>query len=340
MHILQDQSEVTILCQWPCCNQSPQRLIEKAGRNCYLSETDLITDESAAKFTSMIASRQHWSVIEHVWFGAKFTDNSYPYLDAFDPYHKHLYLTRANHHAILSGNLETWRKIYHSGLLAKHSLSEYLQQWVPQIFTKSNHCENALDLPTAYPVTLNDLTDCADILNHCALTAKFSGDSRGLTHELVRHRLINASQTSTRYVDFAKGGTSPDLNRFEMNVIMPPHQDINKLVDMGNGKKLTPREMAAEVETFYRSLRKAGWPPEDARQILPIGIEAPIVVTCNLQEWHYIFSKRTAKEAHWEIRSCAIKLLQQMQKEFPNVFNDFVPIGEDKNSVPYYGIKP
>jgi len=95
-------------------------------------------------------------------------------------------------------------------------------------------------------------------------------------------------------------------------------------------------QMLVETERFYRGLRKAGWAPEDARQILPTAIEAEIVVTANFREWRHIFEMRTQKAAHWEIRAVMCKLLARAQEFVPVVFDDFEFGGEDKNGVSYY----
>ena len=95
-------------------------------------------------------------------------------------------------------------------------------------------------------------------------------------------------------------------------------------------------DMFAEYEKFYRALRKAGWPPEDARQVLPIGIKSQIVFSANFREWRHIFSLRTDKNAHWEIRSVMCNLLEKVQKIVPVIFDDFVEAGRDKNGIRFF----
>jgi len=124
-----------------------------------------------------------------------------------------------------------------------------------------------------------------------------------------------------------------------MNVIVPPHQNPEQTIKLEDGQQLTPQDMVAEMEKFYRALRKHGWPPEDTRQLLPIGIEAPIITTSNLNKWRYIFSKHVTKTAHWEIRNVMIKSLLLIKKEFSDIFSDFVLLGKDENDLPYYGLK-
>lgn len=170
------------------------------------------------------------------------------------------------------------------------------------------------------------------------MTVKFMKVSRGFTHEIVRHRLASFSQESTRYVDYARTGdcSSLDLDSMEIHVIIPPHRDKYEKIKMDDGNLISLSEMLENIESYYRALRKDGWNPEDARQILPIGIEAHIVITANFREWRHIFTLRTSKPAHWEIRAVLGKLLKEVQYIVPGVFDDFKVAGKDTNGVEYF----
>lgn len=155
------------------------------------------------------------------------------------------------------------------------------------------------------------------VLEHSAMTVEFTNVSRGFTHELVRHRLASYTQQSTRYVD-----------KSEFTIIAPPDKNIKeKIVELNLPNKtkieISFRDWAALNEQMYRGLRQAGWVAQDARQILPIGIEAPLVMTANLREWRHVFKLRCDKAAHWEIRSIMVKLLKAVKKKISVVFDDF-----------------
>jgi len=167
------------------------------------------------------------------------------------------------------------------------------------------------------------------VLEHSAMTVEFNGISRGFTHELVRHRLAAYTQESTRYVD-----------EKDFRVILPPHRDENeKVCDVVFGSeeglkvvvKLSAKEWLDINEQMYRGLRSAGWAPEDARQILPNGIESQIVMTANFREWRHIFQLRCSKKAHWEIRMVMVSLLKDVRSRIPIIFDDFV-IDEETSS--------
>lgn len=155
------------------------------------------------------------------------------------------------------------------------------------------------------------------VIEHSAMMVRFDNVSRGFTHELVRHRLIAFTQESTRYVD-----------EKDFKVVVPPDKDPNKklvTLDLKNGKKIEVsfKDWMLLNEQMYRGLRKAGWVPQDARQVLPTAINAQIVCTANFREWRHIFKLRTSLAAHWEIRASLIKLLKEVQRKIPVVFDDF-----------------
>lgn len=175
------------------------------------------------------------------------------------------------------------------------------------------------------------------VIEHSAMTVRFLNISRGFTHELVRHRLASYTQESTRYVDYAKrGDKNVDLDKFGISLVCPPHRNPNEKVEIDGQEKMNFKEMGEQVENFYRSLRKAGWNPEDARQILPIGLTAEIVITANFREWLHIFEMRTSKYAHWEIRGVMVNLLEKVKPILSPIYDAFEMAGIDDNGMRYY----
>lgn len=164
------------------------------------------------------------------------------------------------------------------------------------------------------------------VIEHGRMIVLFNNISRGMTHEGVRHRLASFAQESTRYVDYSK----------EMECVVPPHRDENEKVELENGKRISVAEMLAEYEKFYRALRKKGWKPEDARQILPIGIKSSLVVNTNFRQWRHMFELRTAKAVHWEIRGVMDNLLDHVKPILSPVFDDFQEAGVDENGLRYF----
>ncbi|HUT54233.1 MAG TPA: FAD-dependent thymidylate synthase [bacterium] len=184
------------------------------------------------------------------------------------------------------------------------------------------------------------------VLEHSAMTVRFKNCSRGFTHELVRHRLASFTQESTRYVDES-----------DFEVVLPPAADdpaamrLTLPLSAGGTVEAGLDEWLMLNEAVYRKLRSgdyrvaaAGgethkgkpWRPEDARQLLPTGICAEIVVTANLREWRHIFALRCSKASHWEIRGVMCRLLEMARKRVPVIFDDFRQEGLDKNGIPFY----
>lgn len=187
------------------------------------------------------------------------------------------------------------------------------------------------------------------VIEHSSLSVVFSNVSRGFTRECVRHRHTAFSQESTRYVDH--DGGSIDLDKAELTIIVPPHGDLQSVtsvlpISISAAFGLSPRgdvdSAVAVLEEIYKNLRKDGWPPEDARQFLPIGIASKIVVTASFRQWRHIMSLRTQKAAHWEIRYMTYDLLTILKVIISVIFEDFTNLDEDggllkdKNGYGYY----
>jgi thymidylate synthase (FAD) len=144
------------------------------------------------------------------------------------------------------------------------------------------------------------------VIEHFSATVRFICD-RGVSHELVRHRLASFTQESTRYVNYQKR---------EMEVIEPPgltEYQRNVWVDM-----------MAETEIAYCDLIESGVKPQIARAVLPTCLKTEIVVTANLREWHHIFKMRCALSAHPQMRELMVPLLWEMHWRIPVIFDDLV----------------
>jgi len=145
------------------------------------------------------------------------------------------------------------------------------------------------------------------VLEHLSVSVRFIVD-RGISHEIVRHRIASFTQESTRYCDYAKAGS--------VEFIFPPFWDDDSL------KYGDWLHAMAIVEQAYNSLREAGATPQEARSVLPNSLKTELVMTANLREWRHFFKLRTAKAAHPQMREVTIPLLTEFQRRFPVVFSD------------------
>lgn len=150
------------------------------------------------------------------------------------------------------------------------------------------------------------------VLEHAGFTVEFIVD-RGVSHELVRHRIASFSQSSTRYCNFSK-------DRFgnEITVIKPCFFDEH------SKEYLEWLHACEAAEKSYFSLLNFGCSPEEARSVLPNSLKTNIVITANAREWRHIFKLRTAKEAHPQCREVMIPLLKELKEKLPVLFSDIV----------------
>jgi len=157
------------------------------------------------------------------------------------------------------------------------------------------------------------------VIEHSAMTVKFICD-RGVTHELVRHRLCAFSQESTRYVSY----------KDECTFIIPPWLNIEEGTysftektrsDSSEEELLWYRTMLYS-ENCYQELIKEGWSPQQARSVLPNSTKTEIVITSNFREWRHIFRLRCSKAAHPQMREIMVPLLQRCKRLIPVIFDD------------------
>ena len=148
------------------------------------------------------------------------------------------------------------------------------------------------------------------MLEHYSFSIKFICD-RGVSHEIVRHRVASFAQESTRYCNYSK-----DKFGNELTFIRPcfweenTHEYFSWCESMGNAEK------------GYFELLKLEATPEQARSILPNSIKTEVVMTANLREWRHFLKLRTSQAAHSQMRELTIPLLKELKEKIPVVFDD------------------
>lgn len=150
------------------------------------------------------------------------------------------------------------------------------------------------------------------VLEHGSLTVKFVCD-RGVSHEIVRHRLAAYCQESTRYCNYSqeKFGT-------EITVIKPLFFEKN-----------TPawnmwKRACERCETAYFDLLNEGCSPQEARSVLPNSLKTEVVMTADVREWRHFLKLRCSPAAHPQMREVACELLSIMRECYPVFFEDIV----------------
>ena len=150
------------------------------------------------------------------------------------------------------------------------------------------------------------------VIEHASVTFKIICD-RGVSHEIVRHRLASYSQMSTRYCDY-----SGDKFGGELSFIKPcfwQEGDVNF--------ELWRQAMAAS-ENFYLEMRKNGARPEEARSVLPNSLATELFMTANLREWRHFLKLRTSPRAHPQMRQIALEIYRILNEKLPVIFSDIV----------------
>jgi len=148
------------------------------------------------------------------------------------------------------------------------------------------------------------------VLEHISVTVRIVCD-RGVTHELVRHRLCSFSQESTRYANYAQ-----DKFGSEITVIRPYFWTSE---DQRYAVWLSAMQAC---EDAYLRLVAAGATAQEARSVLPNSLKTEIVTTANIREWRHIFKLRCDKAAHPQMRQVMLPLLAAFAARVPLLFDD------------------
>lgn len=148
------------------------------------------------------------------------------------------------------------------------------------------------------------------VIEHASFSVRFICD-RGVSHEIVRHRLASYSQESTRYCNY-----SQDRFNGEITVIEPIFLEPGTL----------PFEVwfkAMKVaESAYFSMLEAGCSPQEARAVLPNSLKTELIMTANVREWRHFLKLRTSDRAHPQMKEIAKMLLEKVCKLYPVFFED------------------
>ena len=290
------ESKVEVIEQQPGLD-GVYKQIELAGRTCYKSE-DKITEDSAKSFVDRMIKSKHGAMLEH---GTVYLEIAEEDDDAGA--------------VIFFENNKYSKSVYHEGLgyyyittnmrvLVENDRLDLLRRY---------HCE-----PTKY--------------HEKRITARFTCD-RGVSHEIVRHRVMSFAMESTRYCNYEK-----DKFGNELTYISPSWLDINKLLPlvdlankdnkevyrMGHDESLSDEDRAmcsfiydiSNCEHGYLFQIKCGWQAQQARQLLPNALKTEIVVTGFESDWEHFFSLRSPKAgaqgAHPDIAKLADELYEKL----------------------------
>lgn len=148
------------------------------------------------------------------------------------------------------------------------------------------------------------------VIEHASVSVKFIVD-RGVSHEIVRHRVASFAQESTRYCNYGKEKFGK-----EITVIEPC------FFERGTAQWDTWQSGCEAAEKAYFDMLEASVTPEKARTVLPNSLKTELVMTANMREWRHFFKLRTEKAAHPQMREVACELLDYFKENIPVLFDD------------------
>lgn len=148
------------------------------------------------------------------------------------------------------------------------------------------------------------------VIEHGSLTVRFICD-RGVSHEIVRHRLAAFCQESTRYCNYGKEGFGG-----EITVIRP-----STFAKTDSTYHIWKRS-CENAEVAYFDLLNEGCTPQEARSVLPNSLKTEVVMTANIREWRHFLKLRCSPAAHPQMREVALILLEKVNWLIPVCFND------------------
>ena len=256
---------------------NPLMKIEKAGRTCYKSDSDM-TEDTARRFYNNLVDRRHFAMLEHVNFC--FQVESYLYEEIYG--YKFLNysveeLEDGTMRFLISGNLRALNETQEDALL----------QPLFDIDPALVYCDTFSNKYCKHPAKVVNIDEIDDIQEHAYKAHKYFTFhficDRGVSHEIVRHRPASYAQESTRYCNYSK-----DKFGNEITFIKPANFDNWSETDKSNFK------VSLDVaEKGYLCLIKNGLTPQQARAVLPNALKTEVIMTANCVEFHHFFDLRS-----------------------------------------------
>lgn len=154
------------------------------------------------------------------------------------------------------------------------------------------------------------------VTEHASVSVDMLVD-RGITHEIVRHRLFSFTQESTRFVNYEKK--------------MPP--TFVRPLGLDSAQFTAWEKGILNAEDSYRQMIIKGCAPQIARSVFPNGLASRIIVTGNLRNWRHFFIMRTTAEAHPQMRQVTIPLLSEFKSKIPLLFDDIEPLAKQSEGM-------
>lgn len=260
--------------------------IERCARVCYKSE-DKIGEGTAEKMVEMLTKRGHTAMLEHGTVYLSFSpeeggSDTFLWECANSPYSKIVYDKDTNRNYLTTN----YR------VLVENSWLDNLKY---------------LCAPTKY--------------HEKRVTVHFTCD-RGVSHELVRHRVFSFAQESTRYCNYSKDKFGKELTFIEPCWLEDYNYDDNTynqlFIDSLRWAEAHYLDLLKKWEDkipdkrYKTGFRNNPWTPQQARAVLPNSLKTEVCMTGFMSDWEHFFELRTAQNAHPQMRELAIPLKEMM----------------------------
>jgi thymidylate synthase (FAD) len=269
--------------------------IEICGRVCYKSE-DKITETSAIGFVKRICGYNHGSVLEHFALTFKISEALYLAIKSANiPFFSVSNVTCP----LVSFNVRAFVTCYNNNLFTDilKPITKYMAVNYPDLFAFNSDEEvEEIEYITDYSTLTKE-----ERYMHKRISIKITTD-RGVTHELVRHRLASFSQESTRYCNYGK-----DKFGSEITVIEPCDLDENTYPIW--------KDAMEKAEKAYFDMIDNKATPQIARSVLPNSLKTELCMTATIEEWNLVFDLRCALGAHPDCRAIMIPIRDYFIKE-------------------------
>jgi len=280
-------------------------LIKTAASTCYRSEHS--TTKTAEDFVVMLKKFEHLAMLEFSWYVFRIYGSNLSILNKV--FNNYIKITQEEYNVyVVSGNGRAFLDSFRLSLNHQDSLVNIISHFVYHEFKRYNSVffelseisiDNSIDaelMKDEIEFSVNFLDIEKTPPEHQWRMVKLSDVSRGLTHEIVRHRNMSFAQASTRYINF---------ENFEILFELPQNiqdEELNQKI----------QKWFEDTKALYKSLIDKHIPKDICRQILPIGILGEICVAGRLEDWEHFFKLRCDPKAHSEIRNVA----HYIKKEF------------------------
>lgn len=255
---------------------NPFKKVEIVGRTCYKSTSEM-TEATAKKFFKVLTSRNHTAMVEHATFVFEVSPRIYYNLLAI-PTSKYMNFSYCNGRCLVSSNLRALNETRSLPLL------KALYKYDPALVYDSFYSKEVLQYYELLDVKLVDLFELPalheeEFMAHAYFTFRFTCD-RGVSHEIVRHRVASFAQESTRYVNYSRSG--------EMQFITP-----YKFEEWGKIAREHFISTCEIAQLHYNAMIALGMTPQQARAVLPNALKTELIMTANAKNLEHFFNLRS-----------------------------------------------